>query len=310
MDYCQNWSNLPAMDQLGGMRIAVAIADRGSLTAAAAALDLSLPSVVRALAALERHIGVRLFNRTTRRVSATDEGRLFVERCRVALAAVEEAEAVVSARREKPSGRITVTASELFGRRFVAPVARAFLREHPGVTIELVLVDRVVNLVEEGIDVAVRIGALADSSLVALPVGEVRRVVCASPACLKAHGVPRHPSELRDYPCVSFRSLTPGNIWSFREGSRRLSVPVNAILTCNQVAAALDSCVDGLGAGVFLSYQVANLKHSKALRYILEPFESEPRPISIVYPHARLRSAAVRLFAEACRRAVAGARLA
>ena len=298
------------MDQLGGMRIAVAIADKGSLTAAAEALDLSLPSVVRALAALERHIGVRLFNRTTRRVSATDEGRLFVERCRGVLAAVEEAESAVSSRREKPSGHIRVTASELFGRRFVAPAAREFLRAHPGVTIELLLVDRMVNLVEEGIDVAVRIGTLADSSLIALPVGEVRRVLCASPACLKRHGTPRHPSELRDYPCVSFSSVTPGSVWNFREGSRKLAVPVRALLACNQVDAALDSCVEGVGAGMFLSYQVARQRHSKALRYILETFEDEPRPIHIVYPHARLRSAAVRLFAEACGRAVKAARLA
>jgi DNA-binding transcriptional LysR family regulator len=310
MNYCEIWSNLAAMDRLTGMQVAMAIADKGSLTAAAEALELSLPSVVRTLAALERHLGVRLFNRTTRRVSATDEGRLFVERCRSALAAVEEAESVVSSRREKPSGRITVTASELFGRRFVAPAAREFLRAHPAVTIELLLVDRMVNLVEEGIDVAVRIGELADSSLIALPVGEVRRVVCASPECLRRHGTPRHPSELRDYPCVSFGSVTPGPVWPFRDGSRKLSVPVQPRLACNQVDAAIDSCVEGVGAGMFLSYQVASLRHAKALRYILEPFEDEPRPIHIVYPHARLRSAAVRLFAEACGRAVKAARLA
>jgi DNA-binding transcriptional LysR family regulator len=298
------------MDRLGGMRIAVAIADKGSLTAAAQALDLSLPSVVRTLAALERHVGVRLFNRTTRRVHATDEGRLFVERCRAVLAAVEDAESVVSSRRETPSGRIAVTASDLFGRRFVAPVARDFLRRYPDVTIELLLVNRLVNLVEEGIDLAVRIGALADSSLVALAMGHVRRVVCASPAWLKRHGVPGHPSDLRSLPCVSFSSITPGTEWTFADGSRRLAVPVHAVMTCNQVDTAIEACVEGVGAGVFLSYQVAQQRHARTLRYLLEPFEPEPRPVSIVYPHARLRSAAVRLFADACRDAVRGARLA
>ena len=298
------------MDRLAGMRAVVAIADKGSLTAAAHALDLSLPSVVRLLAGVEQRVGVRLFNRTTRRVRATDEGRLFVDHCRLALAAVEEAEAVVSSRRQVSRGRLVVTASELFGRRFVAPLARRFLAAHPEVTIELLLLDRVVNMVEEGVDIAIRIGALADSSLVAHSLGEVRRVACASPGFLKRHGVPRHPSDLARLPCVAFTSVTPGTEWAFRDGTRRITVAVRPCLSCNQVDAAIDACVEGVGAGVFLSYQVAELRVSKRLRYVLEPYEPEPRPVSVVYPHARLRSAAVRAFVEECRGAIAGMKLA
>src|SRR5512142_3232220 len=184
------------MDRLAGMQIVVAIADRGTLTAAADALNVSLPAVVRRLAALEAQMGVRLFNRTTRRVSPTDEGRLFIDRCRAVLAAVEDAESAMSERRAAPRGRLAVTASELFGRRFVAPIASHFATEHPDVSVHLVLTDRVVNLVDEGIDIAIRVGHLGNSSLVAQRVGDVRRVVCASPDYLRRRSVPNTPSDL------------------------------------------------------------------------------------------------------------------
>ena len=289
------------MDRLAAMNVLLHIVDGGSLTAAAEALDLSLPTVVRTLAALERRIGTRLINRTTRRLHLTDEGCEFVERCRTVVAAFEEAESSVSARRTVPQGRLAVTASVLFGRRFVAPVVRDFLRAHAKVSVDLLLLDRVVGLVEEGIDVGVRIGALADSSLVALPVGRVRRVACASPEYLQRHGVPKHPRELRTHRCVSFGAITPAAEWHFREGRKRFAVRIERVLTCNQVDTTIDACVDGIGPGVFLSYQVAHLRAAKSLRYILEEFEPEPSPVSVVYPHAKLASATVRAFVEACR---------
>src|SRR5262245_37257507 len=153
------------MDKLLAMNAFVRIVDKGSLTAAAAVLDTSLPSVVRTLASLERELGVRLLNRTTRRIHLTDEGAQYLERCRAILSAVQETEAALTARRTEPQGRLSVTASVLFGRRYVAPIVSEFLRRHPNVSADLLFVDRVVNLVEEGIDVAVRIGHLADSSL-------------------------------------------------------------------------------------------------------------------------------------------------
>src|SRR5262245_7465063 len=179
------------MDKLRAMTSFVRIVDRGSLTAAAADLDVSLPSMVRTLAALERELGATLLNRTTRRLHLTDEGRQYLERCRAILGQVQEAEAILHSRRAAPHGRLTVTAPALFGQRYIAPLMTDFLGKHPEVSGELLLVDRVVNLVEEGFDAGVRIGQPPDSSLVAIPLGQVRRVMCASPAYLRANGTPR-----------------------------------------------------------------------------------------------------------------------
>lgn len=298
------------MDRLAAMQIVVAIADRGTLTAAADALDVSLPSVVRRLAALEAKMGLRLFHRTTRRICPTDEGRLFIDRCRAVLAAVEEAEAAMSERHAVPRGRLAVTASELFGRRFVAPVAVEFASAHTDLSVQLLLTDRVVNLIEEGVDIAIRVGTLADSSLVAQRVGEVRRVVCASPAYLRRHGVPRTPADLAAHRCVSFTSITPGDEWRFRDGARSSAVKVQTAFACNQVDAAMQACIDGLGPATFLSYQVAEARTRGQLRYVLEKYEPPPLPVNVVYPHARYRSAAVRLFVAACRERLADAKLA
>src|SRR5262245_11050520 len=190
------------MDKLSAMATFVRIVEKGSLTSAAAALETSLPSVVRTLAALERELGVRLLNRTTRRIHLTDEGAQYAERCRAILSAVLETEAELTSRRTELQGRLTVTASVMFGRRYVAPIMNEFLRRHPKISADLMFVDRVVNMVEEGIDVAIRIGHLADSSLVAIPVGRVRRVVCASPEYLQRRGIPQVPSDIRAHACV------------------------------------------------------------------------------------------------------------
>jgi len=208
------------VNKLAAMATFVRIVEKGSLTAAAAALDTSLPSVVRTLAALEADLGVRLLNRTTRRIHLTDEGAQYLERCRAILAAVQDTEAAFSERRVEPQGRLSVTASVLFGRRYIAPIANAFVRRHPKVSAELVFVDRVVNQVEEGVDVAVRIGHLRDSSLVAVPVGRVRRVVCASPEYLRRRGTPRMPDDVRRHDCVRHTGLAPRAEWQFRLGRR------------------------------------------------------------------------------------------
>src|SRR5258705_483113 len=179
------------MDKFVAMKTFVRIVDAGSLTGAAEALDTSLPTVVRTLAALERELGVRLLNRTTRRIHLTDEGARYADSCRAILTAVQETEGELTSRRTDPQGKLTVTASVMFGRRYVAPIMNEFLRRHPNVSADLMFVDRVVNMVEEGIEVAIRIGHLADSSLVAIPVGRVRRVVCASPEYLQRRGIPR-----------------------------------------------------------------------------------------------------------------------
>jgi DNA-binding transcriptional LysR family regulator len=254
--------------------------------------------VVRTLAALEKALGVRLLNRTTRKIALTEEGRYYLERCRRVLAEVSEAEEGLSAQQKEPSGTLSVTASVMFGRMHLAPAVTAFLRQFPGTRVEMLLLDRVVGLVEEGIDVAIRIGALSDSSLVAVPVGHVRRVVCASPALLKRVGVPRDPKELAELDCVGFTGLAPGPTWQFFGKGRPLSVQAKTVLTCNQAYASMDACAAGLGFGVFLSYMIRPLERENKLRIVLADFEPPPLPVSVVYPHARLLSTRVRAFVD------------
>lgn len=288
------------MDKLRAMTVFVHIVEKGSLTAAATALNTSLPSMVRTLAALERDLGVRLLNRTTRRIHLTDEGAQYLERCRAVLTAVQEMDAAVTSRRVEPHGRLAVTASVLFGRRYVAPIVSDFLRHHPSVSADLLFVDRIVNLVEEGIDVAVRIGHLRDSSLVAVPVGQARRVVCASPEYLQRRGVPRTPEDIRKHPCVRHTGLAPRGDWQFRVGRRTVSIPINAVISCNEIDSALKACRSGRGLGMFLSYQTAPYRDEKKLRYVLEEFEMEPLPVQVVYPQARLVTSKVRAFVADC----------
>lgn len=288
------------MDTLNAMATFVRIVEKGSLTAAAAGLDTSVPSVVRTLAALERHLGVRLLNRTTRRLHLTQEGAQYLEHCRTILSAVQEFEQGLTSRQVLPRGKLSVTASVLFGRRYVAPIASDFMRRYPDVTADLLFVDRIVSMVDEGIDVAVRIGHLKDSSLIAIRVGEVRRVVCASPQYLRGHGVPRKPADVTTHACVRHTGLAPRSEWHFRVGRRNVAVPLNAVMTCNEIDSALSACTRGIGLGMFLSYQAAPGRKSGDLKYVLEEFETEPLPVHVIYPHTRLMSARIRVFVDEC----------
>jgi DNA-binding transcriptional LysR family regulator len=284
------WSNRLGVDKLLAMRSFVAIVDHGSLTAAASALDRSLPTMVRTLATLEESLGARLLRRTTRRMSLTAEGQVYLERCRHILSDIEEAEASVVRGQIEPRGQLRLTAPVLFGQMHVAPAVSEFLRRFNEMQVELLLLDRVVNLVEEGIDLAVRIAHLGDSSMVATPVGHVRRVVCASPALLRTLGAPRHPRALSEHPCVRFSSITAGDSWSFQDAGREISIKTHGNFICNQAAAAAEACADGLGFGMFLSYQVEPLVRAKRLEVVLADFEPAALPVSLVYPGTRLVS--------------------
>jgi len=285
------------MDKLKAMQTAVAIADAGSLTAAAEALGGSLPAVVRTLAMLEQHLGVRLFNRTTRRVSLTDEGRVYIEDCRRLLAAIDDSEAALTQDSVEPSGHLTVTASVLFGQMYVAPAVTRFVRQYPKMRVNLLLHDRVVNLLEENIDVGVRIGELEDQSLVAQALGSVRRMLVATPAYLKKHGMPEHPRDLLKLNCIrATGSSAPG--WTFLEKGKTFTVPVSGNLEFNQVWPVAQACLADMGVGMFISYQVAEFVRDGRLQVILDEFEPTPRPISLVYPHARLLPARTRVFLE------------
>ncbi len=283
------------MDKFKAMQTFVRIADEGSLTAAARLLGSSLPAVVRALAGYEAALGVRLFNRTTRRISLTDEGRQHLENCRQVLAALEESETALSAGASERAGHLTITAPVMFGQMHVAPAVTRFVRQHDKLRCTVILLDRVVNLLEEGIDLGIRIGALRDSSLVAQPLGQIRRVVVASPAYLRKHGTPGHPRDLQQANCIRMIAGRPG--WGeFQENGRAFRVAVSGNLEFNHVLPAVQACADSAGFGMFFSYQVAPFIKNKQLKVVLPAFERPALPISIVYPHARLLPARTRVF--------------
>ena len=286
------------MDKLLAMRSFVTIVDRGSLTAAAGELDRSLPTMVRTLAALEESLGTRLLRRTTRRMSLTAEGRIYLERCRRILGDIEDAEASVTQGQIEPRGQVRMTAPVLFGQMHVAPAVSQFLHRFKEVQVELLLLDRVVNLVEEGIDLAIRIAHLADSTMVAVPLMSVRRVVCASPALLRQLGTPKHPRELSTHPCVRFRGINPGDAWPFLDGGKEISVKVHGGFTSNQAVAAIEACADGHGFGMFLSYQVEPMVRDKQLQIVLTDFALPSLPASLVYPEARLVSTRLRVLTD------------
>ena len=287
------------MDKLSAMAVFVAIVDRGSLTGAAETLGKSQPAVVRTLARLETELGVRLLRRTTRTMTLTDAGRDYLRRCRRILADVAEAEAEASGTEAEPAGTLRITAPVTFGQRHVAPAVAAFLKQHNRIRIELSLLDRVVNLLDEGLDLSVRIGALAASGLVARPVGTMRRVVVASPALLAKHGVPGHPRELTKKPCVRFRQDQP--LWHFQEQGKTLAVPIDGPLVSNQAAVAVDACAAGLGFGQFLAYQPAPALADGQLQLVLEAFEPEPLPVHLVYADARMMPLRLRVFVDFAR---------
>jgi len=284
------------MDKLRGIQTFIAIADRGSLTAAAASLDTSLPTVVRRLAELEDNLGVRLFNRTTRRIHLTDEGHRYLAICRNALGQLEEAEDTLFDAQGTPSGKLVLTTPVYFGRLHVAPLVHEFMRLHPAVTVEMLMLDRSIDLIEEGVDLAVRIGHLADSTLHAVPVASLRRVICGSPAYLKANGIPRSPADLEGHASIRFTGRSVLSEWQFRENGRLVGVRVPPRMTTNSVETAVDACCEGLGLGAFLSYQIQAAVHAGRIKPVLRKFETDPLPVSILYPHARLMSARVRAF--------------
>jgi DNA-binding transcriptional LysR family regulator len=283
------------MDRLKAMQTFVQIADQGSLTRAADALDSSLPAVVRSLASLEAHLGVRLFHRTTRRISLTEEGRHYLQSAREVLAAADAADRALTADAAEPAGHLTVTAPVLFGHMYVAPAIVRFLQRYDKVRCSVLLHDRSVNLLEEGVDVGIRISALPDSSLVAQQLGSIRRVVVASPDYLARHGTPTHPRELLKANCVRIHPSTATH-WVFREGGRPLPIAAKGNLEFNHVAPAIEACAAGTGFGMFFSYQVLPFVAQGRLRIVLEDFESPPRPVSVIYPNARLLPARTRAF--------------
>jgi DNA-binding transcriptional LysR family regulator len=273
------------MDRLEAMSLFAAIVDGGSLSAAGRRLNVPLATVSRKLSDLESHLGTRLITRSTRRLVLTDAGRDYLEACRQILEQVDEAERAASGAYAQVKGQLVVAAPIVFGRLHVVPVAAAFLTAQPDVDIQLRLSDRTVDLIEEHVDVALRIGALPDSNLVATQVGTIRRVVCASPAYLDRWGIPRSLGDLSAHRCVTFDGLEDTAAWAFSgaDGQKR-PVPVRSRLTVSTADAAIEAAVLGLGLTRVLSYQVADALHDGRLVRVLVDEESPAVPASLVYP--------------------------
>ncbi len=284
------------MDRLDAMQAFVAVADLQGFAPAARKLGLSPSAVTRLVAALEDRLGARLLQRTTRSVALTDAGARYLERARRILADIEEAESAAEGERTTPRGRLVISAPVGFGRLHVSPVVTAYLQRHREASCDLRLSDRMVNLVEEGVDAAVRIGHLPDSTLVARHVGQMRRIVVASKAYLKARGEPKAPRDLASHDTIQFGAATAPAEWRFVEAGREIRVATMPRFSTNSADAAVQYAEQGGGLTRVLAYQAADAIRRGALKVVLKEFEQPPLPIHVVYPTSRLLSAKVRAF--------------
>jgi DNA-binding transcriptional LysR family regulator len=302
--YCEKRNN--PLDRLDALTIFVAVAEQGSFVGAARRLGRSPAAVTRAVAALEDRLGTRLLNRTTRAVALTDAGARYLDSGRRLLAELEDLDAGAAGERATPRGALAVTAPILFGRLHVLPVALGFLQDHPAVDLRLLLVDRVVSLVDEGIDVGVRLGRLPDSTLRAIPAGSVRRAVYASPDYLARHGTPAAPQDLAGHVSIAFADgVAAAERWSFGRDAAAFAVAVRPRLAVNTAEAAVDAAVAGLGVTRVMTYQAAAMEQAGRLIRILREHESPAVPIQVIHPAGRHLPAKVRLFVD---RAVAALR--
>lgn len=271
------------MDRFESMSVFLAVVEAGSLSAAGRKLGMPLATVSRKVSELEAHLKARLLSRSTRQLKLTDAGRDYVVACKRILDDVDETERVASGEYSTPKGHLTITAPMVFGRLHVLPVVAEFLSTHPDIDVRLVLGDRIVGLVEDHIDLAVRIGELPDSSLSATRVGRVRRVVCASPAYFAAHGTPKVPNDLSAHQCITFEGLMSPHAWDFNVGKTAVSVPIHSRLGVNTAEAAIDAAVAGVGITRVLSYQIEHAQRQGSLSTALQKFEPSPVPINLVY---------------------------
>jgi DNA-binding transcriptional LysR family regulator len=283
------------MDRLIAMKVFVAVAETSGFAGAARQLLMSPPAVTRAVANLEEEIGTRLFVRTTRSVKLTEAGLRYLDDCRRILIEIDEAEAAAAGSYATPTGTLAVTASVRFGELYVLPILTEYLDRHPTVSVRTTFVDRVVNIAEEGIDVAVRIGHLPNSGLHAVPVGSVRRVLCATPAYLERAGVPQTPADLARHNVIASVGAWNSMEWQFGRDSKS-SVNIRPRLFCNTNNSAISAALSNWGLTRVLSYQIASEVEDGQLRIVLPEFEEEPLPIHLVYAEGRRMSAKVRAF--------------
>ncbi|WP_244068036.1 LysR family transcriptional regulator [Bradyrhizobium sp. Ce-3] len=284
------------MDRIDAMQAFVAVADLEGFAPAARKLGLSPSAITRLIAALEERLGARLLQRTTRQVTLTDAGSRYLERARRILADVEEAEDAVESERTRPEGRLVISAPFGFGRLHVSPVVSAYLKRYPDVGVDLRLSDRRINLVEDGVDLAVRLGHLPDSTLVARHVGQMRRIVVASAGYLRLRGEPKRPADLTAHDTIQFGAMTATPDWRFMEDGQEIRITPMPRFTSNSSDAAIQFAEQDGGLTRVMAYQAAESLKAKRVRIVLAAFEQPPVPIHVVYPTSRLLSAKVRTF--------------
>lgn len=283
------------MDRFEAMTLLVASVDAGSLSAAARRLGVPLATMSRKVSELESRLRTRLLVRSTRRLALTDAGRSYVEACRRILDEVAEAERAAAGEYRAPRGDLAISAPVVFGRLHVLPIVVEFLKAHAQIDARLALADRVVNLLEERLDVALRIGELPDSSLVAIRVGAIRQVVCASPAYFAARGAPQRPADLARHDCITFEGIASPAAWTFA-ARKPIVATLRSRLAVNSAEAAIDAAIAGLGVTRVLSYQVAAALREGTLVPALEGYESAPSPVSLVHAGGRLLPLKLRAF--------------
>ena len=286
------------MDRLDAMAVFVRIAETGSLSAAARARGISLSSVSRHVAALEAGLGVRLINRTTRRLALTDSGRLLYHRAKLILGDVGELEQALSDSAVIPSGRLHISAPSLLGRMHVAPLLPDFLAQYPEVAVDLTLADHAPEMIESGVDVALRIGPLGDSTVLVRRLGNIHLVVCAAPAYLARRGEPHTPQELVDHDCLVFAAVPEGGEWHFEQGGAKLALQVPARLCANTLEPLVAAAVGGAGLVRAPCWQVAEHIVEGRLVRVLARYERPPAPIHALFPPGRLVAAKVRAFVD------------
>lgn len=279
------------------MRVFVAVVDAGGFSAASRSLGMPLPTVCRKIAELENHLGAQLLTRSTRRVSITDGGQSYYEDVRHVLDNIRDAECQVSGEYQKPKGRLAVTAPTLFGRLHVLPIVNQFMQAHGEINVELLLSNHVMDLLEERISLGVRIGQLTESSMIAIQVGSVRAITCASPAYLDQYGHPGSPKDLDNHQCILFSKRGASIGWGFKVQNNEIHfVPDNVRLTVNSIQGVVDSAAQGMGVSQMYSYQVASHIVDGSLQVVLDQYEVEPRPVNLIYPHGTFTPQKVRAF--------------
>ncbi|TCR91202.1 LysR family transcriptional regulator [Rhizobium sp. BK376] len=273
------------MDRLESMSIFVMVVETGSLSATSRRLDMPLATVSRKVADLEDHLRTRLFSRSGRKLSLTDSGLAYLASCKRILEQVDDAERTAAGEYQTPRGELTITAPVVFGRLHVLPVVVAFLRAFPEIDIRLALVDRVTHLSDEHLDLALRIGNLPDSGMIATRLGSIHRVFCASPAYLLERSTPTAPEDLQHHSLIAFEGMgaSPSQAWSFSRGGGDFQVPVRPRLSVTTAEAAIDAAAAGLGIARVLSYQIAEQRKAGTIVTILEEFEPAPWSVNFVY---------------------------